>query len=71
MKYDWQENTKKNIPFTLTQIIYFSTFTKGKNKGLKNKIDLSKKITDNIPDKEKNNSYLLLSEQEKEFIEAK
>lgn len=69
--FNTRENTTKNIPITSNQIIYFSTFNKGKHKGLKNKIDLSKKITDNIPDKEKNNSFILLSEQEKEFTEIK
>jgi hypothetical protein len=66
--YELDEITKEKTPFSGIQTIYFSTFSKGKSSGLKNKMDLSKNLTDNIPDKEVNVSDVLLSKEEKEFV---
>ncbi len=66
--YDLNVSSREKTPFSGIQTLYFSKFSKGKSGGLKNRMDLSKKLTDNIPDKEINTSDILLSKEEKEFV---
>ncbi|WP_411898262.1 hypothetical protein [Elizabethkingia occulta] len=49
--------------------ITFQTFKEADNKGLTNRIDFKKKIWENIPDNEKKDSDILLSEEERRFID--
>ncbi|PSL88159.1 hypothetical protein C7V10_11240 [Elizabethkingia miricola] len=58
----------QKIPFEVTQDITLQKFQESNRKGLKNKIDLTKNLTDNIPDKEIKETKTLLSEEEQRFI---
>ncbi|KUY17055.1 Uncharacterised protein [Elizabethkingia miricola] len=49
--------------------ITFQSFKEADNKGLTNRIDFKKKIWENIPDNEKKDSDILLSEEERRFID--
>lgn len=49
--------------------ITFQTFKEADKKGLTNRIDFKKKIWENIPDNEKKDSDILLSEEERHFID--
>ncbi|MCT4141469.1 hypothetical protein HZP65_12055 [Elizabethkingia anophelis] len=49
--------------------IIFQTFKEADKKGLTNRIDFKKKIWENIPDNEKKDSDILLSEEERHFID--
>ncbi|MEN5133359.1 hypothetical protein [Elizabethkingia anophelis] len=58
----------QNVPFEVVQYITLQKFQESGRKGLKNKIDLTKNLTDNIPDKEIKETETLLSEEEQRFI---
>ena len=58
----------QKIPFEVVQDIALQKFQESDRKGLKNKIDLTKNLTDNIPDKEIEEAKTLLSEEEQRFI---
>lgn len=58
----------RKIPFEFVQGITLHKFQESGRKGLKNKIDLTKNLTDNIPDKEIKETETLLSEEEQRFI---
>lgn len=53
-----------------TEVIYH-TFVKSSSKGLASKVDLDRKIWENIPVKEDKENAVLLSEEEQEFINQK
>lgn len=56
------------IPVNMSQEIIFQKFKPTNDKGLKNKVDLSKMLTENIPTKEQRESKILLTAEEQKFI---
>ncbi|MDV2448755.1 hypothetical protein CMU93_14725 [Elizabethkingia anophelis] len=58
----------RKIPFKFVQDITLQKFQESNRRGLKNKIDLTKNLTDNIPDREIKETKTLLSEEEQRFI---
>ncbi|MDV3928939.1 hypothetical protein CMT52_16915 [Elizabethkingia anophelis] len=58
-----------SFPASLVQEINFTNFKSANKKGLNNKIDLGKNLTDNVPSKEMNKTNsILLSKEELKFI---
>lgn len=56
-------------PFEFFQEIIYKSSKKGNKKGLKNKIDLAKGLTENIPANEIKDSKTLLSTEEQQFVD--
>ena len=56
-------------PMVQSKQFIFRTHQESNKKGIGNKIDLSKNITDNIPTKEVKESKILLSNEEQQFID--
>ncbi|CAM2873644.1 hypothetical protein DRF59_11490 [Chryseobacterium flavum] len=61
---------KKNVK-TFNREIIFQRFNETKTGGLQNKIDLNKKLWENIPNDKNKDSNVLLSKDEQRFIEQK
>lgn len=59
----------EETPFDFSQEIIYKSTTKGDKKGLENKIDLSKPLTDNIPINEIKDTKTLLSTEEQKFVD--
>ena len=60
---------EKKYPISFIQEINFQKFSESNNKGLKNKIDLNKNLTENIASKEIKENNTLLSKEEQKFID--
>ena len=59
----------KNHPMIQSKEFIFHTHNKVDGKGILNKIDLSKNLTDNVPTKEVKESKTLLSNEEQKFVD--
>lgn len=59
----------EETPFDFLQEIIYTSQKKSDKKGLANKIDLSKPLTDNIPINELKDSKTLLSNEEQKFVD--
>ena len=60
---------EKKYPVSFIQEINFQKFLESDKKGLKNKIDLNKNLTENIANKEIKENNTLLSKEEQKFID--
>ena len=59
----------QNFPAISSKQFIFRTHKQSNNKGIVNKIDLSKNLIDNVPTKEVKESKILLSNEEQKFID--
>lgn len=59
----------ENHPFSFEQSIIYNQQKKSNKKGLNNKIDLSKVLSDNIPTKEVKTNKTILSKEEQKFVD--
>ncbi len=59
----------QNFPAISSKQFVFRTHKQSNNKGIVNKIDLSKNLIDNVPTKEVKESKILLSTEEQKFID--